>query len=186
MPAGADASADVAGGDHPDPSSHPPREGWGRLLAIAAALAIVALLGAMVLLVIGNALLGGSGPSSATRLREIEIDTGIASTNDDPDHAPQYDIKLGVCEARGRGVRAGGTIINPTDAPADYRVWLVFRESGPGASGAEFGSAEILVQNVPEHSTTNWEALASARPEGAFACRIVRIDRVPAPASGGS
>ena len=167
-----------------DPGAPVPREGWGRLLLVGGVLAVVAIIGAMALLVIGFAILGKPHESNATKLHDIEVETGIASANTDPSHAPQYDVKLGTCEARGRGVRAAGTVTNPTDAPADYRIWLSFRDSGLGATGSEFAASDIVVQNVPEHSTTNWEALVSDRPEGAFACRILRIERTRTSAGG--
>ena len=175
------ASADDAAVANSAPE---PREGWGRLLLLGGVLAVVAIVGAMVLLVIGFAILGKPHESSATKLHDIEIETGIASATIDPAHAPQYDVRLGTCEARGRGVRAAGTVTNPTDRPADYRVWLSFRDSGLGASGAEFATTDIVVPNVPEHSTTNWEALVSDRPDGAFACRVLRIDRERTPDAG--
>ena len=173
-------------GDGPEPSNAPAAQGWGRLLILGGVLAVVALIGAMVLIVIGTAILDKPRESTAARLHDIEVETGISTANVDTTHPPQYDISLGTCEVRGRGVRAAGTLTNATDAPADYRIWLSFRESGPGTTGGEFAASEVVVQNVPEHSTTNWEALVSDRPDGAFACRVLRIDRSRSTTDGGS
>jgi len=149
------------------------------ILAVGAALATIALVAAIALIIVGKGLFDTPTDTNEV-LREVFIETGISSANTDADHPPQYDIKLGTCESDGDGgVRASGTLTNWTSDAADYVIDVSFRHSGPPNSGQEFASKTVLVEVVPEHATTNWEAVASETPDGAFACRIVAINRWP-------
>lgn len=149
------------------------------IIAIAAVLAVLGLVAAVALVVIGKGLFDGS-TDDATKLQEVFIETGIASASTDAEHPPQRDVKLGTCEFDGAdGIRAAGTLTNWTSSTADYVIDVSFRRSGTNGSGEEFATDTVLVEAVPEHATTNWAATTSQPPDGAFACRIVAINRWP-------
>ena len=149
------------------------------LLLIAGALAFLALLAAIVLVVVGVKFFGSDDAASDAKvLQDVFIETGIASASTDAVHPPQRDIKLGACEGDGvGGVRAAGTITNWTGSPADYRIDVSFRSMAAGSSGEEFAARVVEVADVPEHSTADWSATVADPPGGAFACRIVAVNR---------
>lgn len=149
------------------------------VLMVGAALAVVALVLAIILVVIGLRVFGRSDDSANDRiLKEVFVETGIASASRDAVHPPQRDIHLGACESDGAdGVRASGTLTNWTNASADYQIDISFRSSGPGSSGEEFAASTVSLQAVPEHATTNWQAVVPRPREGAYACRVVAINR---------
>lgn len=151
------------------------------ILFVGAVLAIVALVLAIVLVVIGLRVFGESDETANAKiLQEVFIETGIASASQDAVHPPQRDIHLGACESDGNGgVKASGTLTNWTNKPADYEIDVSFRSSGVGTSGQEFAASTVSLQAVPEHATTNWAAIVASPPEGAYACRIVAINRWP-------
>lgn len=149
------------------------------IVAIASVLAVIALVAAVALIVIGKGLFDSS-TDDAQVLVDVFVETGISSASTDAVHPPQRDIKLGTCETDGEGgVSASGTLTNWTDQVADYVIDVSFRRSGPPNSGEEFGARTVLVEAVPEHATTNWQAGVPDAPDGAFACRIVAINRWP-------
>jgi len=174
----------------PGPNPPPPtsavddgaeQRGCVAILLVGAALAIVALVLAIVLVVLGLRLFGGSDESANEKiLQEVFVETGIATASRDAVHPPQRDIHLGTCESDGNGgVKASGTLTNWTNAPADYSIDVSFRTSGGSNAGREFGARSVSVLGVPEHSTTNWAAVVANPPEGAYACRVVAINRWP-------
>lgn len=158
--------------DPPDP------RGCLAVLTVGAVLAVLALVAAIALVVVGMRIFGSSSDDDAKVLQQVFVETGIATASTDPVHPPQRDISLGRCEGDGSdGVRAAGTLTNWTSESADYAIDVSFRKSGSGSTGEEFASRTILVDAVPEHATTNWEAIAPDAPEGSFACRIVSVNR---------
>jgi len=176
----------VTPGPNPPPPSSAATEsadqrGCLAILLVGSLLAIVALVLAIVLVVVGLRIFGTSDESADEKiLQQVFIETGIASANRDAVHPPQRDIHLGACESDGNdGVRASGTLTNWTNRPADYQIDVSFRGSGPGTSGTEFAASTVSIEAVPDHSTTNWVAVVAAPPEGAFACRVVAVNRWP-------
>ncbi len=177
----------VTPGPNPPPPSSSTDESTDQrgclvILLVSALLAIVALVLAIVLVALGLRVFGNSDEDAKAKiLQEVFIETGIASASQDSVHPPQRDVHLGACEGDGEGgVKASGTLTNWTNAPADYEIDVSFRLSGVGTSGQEFAASTVSLQAVPEHSTTNWAALAPTPPEGAaYACRIVAINRWP-------
>lgn len=181
----------------PGPNPPPPEEhsdgssdqrGCLAILIVGAALAIIALVLAIVLVVIGLRVFGSSDEDATDKiLRDVFVETGIASASRDAVHPPQRDIRLGTCESDGNGgVKASGTLTNWTNRSADYAIDVSFRRSGPGSSGEEFAARSITVTAVPEHATTNWEAAVGTSPEGAYACRVVSVNRWPTGTPGPS
>ena len=172
----------------PGPNPPPPasaldeshdRRGCVAVLIVGVVLAVIALLLAIVLVVLGLKIFGSSDESdNAAVLTEVALQTGIATSSSDAQHPPQRDIHLGACEGDGDGgVKASGTITNWTSEAADYSINVSFRTSGPGSTGEEFASRTLSVQEVPEHATTNWSAAATTPPAGAYACRILSVNR---------
>jgi len=174
----------VTPGPHPPPPSTAVDEdaeqrGCLTILVVGAALAIVALVLAIILVVIGLRVFGRSDEKANDKiLKDVFVETGIASASRDAVHPPQRDIHLGACEGDGGdGVRASGTLTNWTNTPADYQIDISFRSSGPGSSGEEFAARTVTLEAVPEHATTNWQAVVPRPAEGAYACRVVAINR---------
>ena len=77
-------------------------------------------------------------------------------------------------------MKAAGTLTNWTNESADYEIDVSFRTTGPGSTGEEFAASSITVKAVPEHATTNWSASAPRPKQGAYACRVVTVNRWPA------
>lgn len=174
----------------PGPNPPPPasatdeateQRGCVAVLIVGAALAIIALVLAIVLVVIGLRIFGKSDDNANAKiLSEVFVETGIASASRDAVHPPQRDIHLGACESDGgEGVKASGTLTNWTSESADYEIDVSFRTSGPGSSGEEFAASAITVKAVPAHSTTNWAAIVPRPAQGAYACRVVAVNRWP-------
>lgn len=174
----------------PGPNPPPPtsaveesadQRGCLAILLVSSVLAIVALILAIVLVVVGLRIFGTSDEAADAKvLQQVFAETGIASASSDTVHPPQRDIHLGACEGDGNGgVKAAGTLTNWTNRPADYQIDVSFRESGSGSSGTEFAASTLWVEAVPEHATTNWAAIVAGPPEGAFACRVVAVNRWP-------
>lgn len=181
----------------PGPNPPPPassadnptdQRGCVAVLIVGAVLAIVALVLAIVLVVIGLRVFGSSDEDATEKtLQEVFVQTGIASASRDAVHPPQRDIRLGACESDGNGgVKASGTLTNWTNESADYEIDVSYRTSGPRSTGEEFAASTITVQSVPEHSTVNWEAITGGSPEGAYACRVVSVNRWPTGSRGPS
>ncbi|CAB4990131.1 unannotated protein [freshwater metagenome] len=76
-------------------------------------------------------------------------------------------------------MKASGTLTNWTTQTADYEIDVSFRSSGSGSSGEEFAATAVSVVAVPEHATTTWTAIVAERPGGAYACRVVAVNRWP-------
>ena len=176
----------VTPGPNPPPPASATEEpteqrGCVAVLIVGAALAIIALVLAIVLVVIGLRIFGKSDDNANAKiLSEVFVETGIASASRDAVHPPQRDIHLGACESDGgEGVKASGTLTNWTSESADYEIDVSFRTSGPGSSGEEFAASAITVKAVPEHSTTNWAAIVPRPAQGAYACRVVAVNRWP-------
>lgn len=183
---GVPPSPSVTPGPNPPPPASLGEEatdqrGCIAVLLVGAVLAIVALILAIVLVVIGLRVFGTSDESANEQiLRDVFVETGIASASQDAVHPPQRDIHLGACESDGNGgVRASGTLTNWTNKPADYEIDVSFRTSGVGSSGQEFAASTVSLQAVPDHATTNWAVVVAPSPGGAFACRVVAINRWP-------
>lgn len=160
--------------------SHDQR-GCVAVLIVGAVLAVIALVLAIVLVAVGLRLFGSSNDNdNATILSDVVVETGIATASSDVVHPPQRDIHLGACEGDGAdGVKASGTLKNWTSESADYSIDVSFRTSGFGSTGEEFAARSLLVQAVPELATTNWSVVAPKPPAGAYACRVVSINRWP-------
>ena len=176
----------VTPGPNPPPPASATEEpteqrGCVAVLIVGAVLAIIALVLAIVLVVIGLRIFGKSDDNANAKiLSEVFVETGIASASRDAVHPPQRDIHLGACESDGgEGVKASGTLTNWTSESADYEIDVSFRTSGPGSSGEEFAASAITVKAVPEHSTTNWAAIVPRPAQGAYACRVVAVNRWP-------
>jgi hypothetical protein len=175
----------------PGPNPPPPasatddttdQRGCVAVLIVGAVLAIIALVLAIVLVVIGLRIFGKSDESANAKiLQEVFVETGIATASRDAVHPPQRDIHLGACESDGgEGIKASGTLTNWTSQPADYAIDVSFRTTGPGSTGEEFAASSITVKAVPEHATTNWAASVPGPDEGAYACRVITVNRWPA------
>ena len=184
--AGVPPAPSVTPGPNPPPPNSVAEEstdqrGCMAILLVGSVLAIIALVLAIVLVVVGLRIFGTSDESADAKiLQQVFVETGIASASSDAVHPPQRDIHLGACESDGNGgVRAAGTLTNWTNRPADYWIEVSFRGSGPGSSGAEFAASTVAMEAVPEHSTTNWAAIVGGAPKGAFACRVVAVNRWP-------
>jgi len=169
----------------PGPAPPPPsgdavdRRGCLPLVVLAGAASVIALLVVVIVVVVGVKFFGtDDGSSDAEILQDVFIQTGIASASTDADHPPQRDIRLGVCEGDGRGgVRAAGTLTNWTSSPADYRIDVSFRSLAGGSSGEEFAARVTGIDAVPANATVDWSATVEDAPEGAFACRLVAVNR---------
>jgi len=166
-------------------SAPPPPAGAGAeprgclpLVVVGGAAAFIMVL-VLVTVVVGVKFFGTDGDSSdAEILQDVFIQTGIASASTDADHPPQRDIRLGVCEGDGNGgVRAAGTLTNWTSSPADYRIDVSFRSMAGGSSGEEFAARVTEVDGVEASATVEWSATVEEAPEGAFACRLVAVNR---------
>jgi len=157
----------------------PDRQGCLPLVLLGAAASFVVVLLLAVLVLAGVTFFGtDDGSSDAEVLQDVFIQTGIASASTDAEHPPQRDIRLGVCEGDGRGgVRAAGTLTNWTSSPADYRIDVSFRSTAPESAGTVFASRVVEVDDVAGVATVEWSASVDEAPEGAFACRIVAVDR---------
>lgn len=149
------------------------------LIVLGGAAAFLALLVMVIVAIVGVKFFGtGDGSSDAEILQDVFIQTGIASASTDADHPPQRDIRLGVCEGDGNGgVRAAGTLTNWTSSTADYRIDVSFRSMAGGSSGEEFAARVTDVDAVPANGTVDWSASVEEAPEGAFACRLVAVNR---------
>ncbi len=174
----------------PGPNPPPPLSATGEatdqrgciaILIVGAVLAIIALVLAIVLVVVGIRVFGSSDEDANAKVRQqVFVETGIATANRDAVHPPQRDIHLGTCESDGSGgVKASGTLTNWTTKTADYEIDVSFRSSGPGSSGEEFAASSVSVLAVPEHATTTWRAIVPDRPDGAYACRVLAVNRWP-------
>ena len=174
----------------PGPNPPPPlsaideardQRGCVTILIVGALLAIIALVLAIVLVVIGIRVFGNSNEdANAKVLQEVFVETGISTASRDALHPPQRDIHVGSCESDGSGgVKALGTLTNWTTQTADYEIDVSFRSSGSGSSGEEFAATAVSVVAVPEHATTTWTAIVAERPGGAYACRVVAVNRWP-------
>jgi hypothetical protein len=174
----------------PGPNPPPPnsatddatdQRGCVTILIVGTVLAIVALVVAIALVVIGIRVFGISDEdANAKVLQEVFVETGIATASRDAVHPPQRDIHLGTCESDGSGgVKASGTLTNWTTKTADYEIDVSFRRSGIGSSGEEFAASAVSVLAVPEHATTTWTAIVPDRPDGAYACRVLAVNRWP-------
>jgi hypothetical protein len=186
-PTGVPPAPSVSPGPNPPPPASAIDEaaeqrGCVAVLIVGAVLAIIALVLAIVLVVIGLRIFGESDEvANAKILQEVYSETGISSSSSDAVHPPQRDIHLGVCESDGGdGVKAAGTLTNWTSESADYEIDVSFRSTGPGSTGEEFAASSITVKAVPEHATTNWSASAPRPEQGAYACRVVAVNRWPA------
>lgn len=149
------------------------------LLVLGAGVVLVLLVVLGVLVFLGVKFFGTDDSAVDTRiLQDVFIETGIASASTDAVHPPQRDLRLGACEGDGNGgIRASGTITNWTSAPADYRIDVSFRSMVAESSGEEFAARVVTVDDVPEHSTADWSATVEDPPGGAFACRVVAVNR---------
>lgn len=149
------------------------------MVIVGGAAAFVALLVVVIVVVVGVKFFGtDDGSSDAEILQDVFIQTGIASASTDADHPPQRDIRLGVCEGDGNGgVRAAGTLTNWTSTPADYRIDVSFRSMAGGSSGEEFAARVTELDGVAGNATVEWSATVEEAPEGAFACRLVAVNR---------
>ena len=145
---------------------------------VTGVLAIVAVVVLVAVVVIVKVFFSAGDDGNAVALQKIVVETGIDTASTDIAHPPQRDIRLGLCEVDGDGVRAAGTITNWTNKPADYTFVVSFRSGGAGPFGIEFESRDVTVDNVESHATVNWDSAVTTRPDGAFTCRIMRIDRV--------
>jgi len=174
----------------PGPNPPPPlsatddatdQRGCVTILIVGTVLAIVALVVAIALVVIGIRVFGNSDEdANAKVLQQVFVETGIATASRDAVHPPQRDIHVGNCESDGSGgVKASGTLTNWTTQTADYEIDVSFRSSGSGSSGEEFAATAVSVSAVPEHATTTWTAIVADRPGGAYACRVVAVNRWP-------
>jgi len=169
----------------PGSAPPPPSGGDGEqrgclpLIVLAGAAAFIALLTLVIVVIVGVKFFGtDDGSSDAEVLQDVFIQTGIASASTDANHPPQRDIRLGVCEGDGNGgVRAAGTLTNWTSSPADYRIDVSFRSMVGGSSGEEFAARVTEVDGVAPTTTVEWSASVDDPPEGAFACRIVAVNR---------
>lgn len=165
----------------PGASAEPvaPESGCLTLLVIAGIVAVLGVVLLALLVVVGVKFFGSDDPAADEKaLQDVFIETGIASASTDAVHPPQRDLKLGACEGDGNGgVRAAGTITNWTGSPADYRIDVSFRSMVAGSVGEEFAARVVAVRDVPEHTTADWSAMVEDPPEGAFACRVVAVNR---------
>lgn len=129
-----------------------------------------------VLVVVGDAIFDSS-PNEAQILQDVFIETGIASSSNDAVHPPQRDIRLGLCELLPDGqVRAGGTLMNPSDKGALYTIDVSFLRSG-AVDGREFAAAQIEVPVAKPSETVEWTASANGTVDGPFTCKVVAINR---------
>lgn len=150
---------------------------------VTGVLGVVAVVVFVAIFVIVKVFFSAGDDGDAAALQKIVVETGIDTTSTDIVHPPQRDIHLGSCDVDGDGVRAAGTITNWTNDPADYTFVISFRSGGAGPFGVEFDSTDVLLTNIEPSTTVNWDSVAQTRPDGAFTCRIMRIDRVE---SGGN
>lgn len=180
---GAPPAPSVTPGSAPPPPADVEQPEWSRrgcLLVglVAGGVLVVGLVALLVILVAAKGWLGDKVDDLAKERQKIVAETGIETGSTDVDHPPQRDIKLGACDSDGDGgVKASGTLTNWTGTTSNYRISLSFRSGGGGDAGLEFGSTAITVEGLTSDTTTNWSASVPSRPEGAFTCRVVRIDR---------
>ena len=184
--AGVPPAPSVTPGPNPPPPLSATNEatdqrGCVAILIVGAVLAIIALVLAIVLVVVGIRVFGSSDEDANAKVRQqVFVETGIATASRDAVHPPQRDIHLGTCQSDGSGgVKASGTLTNWTTKTADYEIDVSFRSSGPGSSGEEFAASSVSVLAVPEHATTTWTAIVAERPDGAYACRVLAVNRWP-------
>lgn len=172
--------------EFPEPTAGPtaestpdPADRWIVRGVVIGGVLVVALvvIGSVTLLT--RIILGSEGDDLETARRRILLETGIDSSSSDIVDPPQRDIRLGVCEPDGDGVRATGTLTNRSSTTADYRAVVSFREGGTGPFGIEYARSEVTVDGVAPGETVNWSSTAEDRPRGSFACRIMSIERTP-------
>jgi hypothetical protein len=182
-PAGVPPAPSVTPGSAPPPPVDVERPQWSRrgcLLVglIAGGLLMLGVVVLVLVLAVAKGWIGDKVDDLAKERQEIVEETGIETGSSDVVHPPQRDIRLGACDSDSEdGVRASGTLTNWTGTASDYRISLSFRAGGGGDDGAEFASTVVTVEGIGPDVTTSWSASVPSRPDGAFTCRVVRIDR---------
>ena len=106
---------------------------------------------------------------------ELSFVDGIATATPDAAHPPQKDIEKPLpCRVEIDALRAGGKITNPTAAPADYRIIVVWEQDG-----TELATNSALIDNVAPGLTSSFEVSAPGDGSLRTTCRVQRVDRTP-------
>jgi len=84
------------------------------------------------------------------------------------------DVSLMECEGSEGRWGAAGSVTNPTNDTADYRIYVAFLDS----SGATAGLTQVDVESVRAGATTDWSGYVSLQASG-LRC-VVRVERTAA------
>ena len=135
------------------------------------ALALLVVVGLALPLALG-ACSDSDDPDTSSALSFVD---GIATATPDAAHPPQKDIEKPLpCRVEIDALRAGGKITNPTGAPADYRIIVVWEQDG-----TELATNSALIDNVAPGLTSSFEVSAPGDGSLRTTCRVQRVDRTP-------
>ena len=106
---------------------------------------------------------------------ELTFVDGIATSTPDATNPPQRDIEKPLpCRVEIDALRAGGTITNHSDAPADYMIIVVWEQDG-----TQLATNTSLVDNVAPGLTASFEVTAPGEGTLRTTCRVKQVDRTP-------
>ena len=115
-----------------------------------------------------------SDDTSATSAALTFVD-GIATSTPDATNPPQRDIEKPLpCRVEIDALRAGGKITNHSDAPADYRIIVVWEQDG-----TQLATNSSFVDNVAPGLTSSFEVSAPGEGTLRTTCRVKQVDRNP-------
>jgi hypothetical protein len=106
---------------------------------------------------------------------ELTFVDGIATSTPDATNPPQKDIEKPLpCRVEIDALRAGGKITNHSDAPADYRIIVVWEQDG-----TQLATNSSLVDDVAPGLTSSFEVSAPGEGTLRTTCRVKQVDRTP-------
>jgi hypothetical protein len=107
---------------------------------------------------------------------ETTIVDGIVSETGDDTHPPQRDLDPAIdCRYEKGALRAEGSLVNRTDAAADYQIIVMWERDGRTVA-----QSTSILEAVPAGATQAWEIIAVGdETPGEPTCHVSRIDRTP-------
>lgn len=115
--------------------------------------------------------LGGGVPDPADPVISVEIDPGTAEGFE----GALADVTDHQCEPHGGAWHTSGTVTNPTDDPATYRIYTSFLSGGNDAVGV----LQTDVGPVDPGESEEWEGTLNLSA-GNLSC-VLRVERTPVP-----
>ena len=111
-------------------------------------------------------------PACSDDAAEPSADPGVLPGTGEDFVGARQDVKGVGCERDGATWRATGTVENPADEPADYRIYVSFVD----ADGTTRELRQVDVLDTPPHEEVRWEGTADIDADG-LQC-VLRVERV--------